>query len=263
MKYALVNNQRVEAEKGLKAICPCCGNPVTAKCGEVRKKHWAHIKTSHCDKWWESETLWHRTWKNLFPSDWQEIISYDEQSGEKHIADIKTPKGMVVEFQHSYIKPEECHSREMFYKDMVWVVDGKRLQRDYKRFIKAFQDGEVHQIQNRPVFLIDFPEEHLPNNWLNSSKPVFIDFNEIQEAKEFIDTNRFMPCILPSRDKSKAVIFLFSRNEFMEKIRSGGFDFNYKLIDDWITTDLNHRRPITIPSNYIRPNRLYRRNIRL
>jgi hypothetical protein len=33
----------------------------------------------------------------------------------RHIADIKTPNGLVIEFQHSAIKPDEVEKRTNFY----------------------------------------------------------------------------------------------------------------------------------------------------
>ena len=44
---------------------------------------------------------------------------------------------MVIEFQHSHIDPLERVSRENFYNNMVWVVDGTRLKRGHQRFIYA------------------------------------------------------------------------------------------------------------------------------
>jgi hypothetical protein len=41
---------------------------------------------------------------------WQEIV-HRSDSGEKHIADVKTDHGWVIEFQHSYLNPEERRSR--------------------------------------------------------------------------------------------------------------------------------------------------------
>jgi len=34
------------------------------------------------------------------------------EDGEKHIADVKTYHGRVIEFQHSYLKPVERRSRQ-------------------------------------------------------------------------------------------------------------------------------------------------------
>ena len=60
-----------------------------AKCGKHRVWHWAHWKSKDCDPWWEPETEWHRSWKNQFPVEWQEI-GHTAQSGERHRADVKT-----------------------------------------------------------------------------------------------------------------------------------------------------------------------------
>src|SRR5690606_11582036 len=111
--YAIVDENKTEAFKGGKGNCPCCGSELIAKCGELKINHWAHKGARNCDTWWENETEWHRKWKNNFPKEWQEIIHFDEK-GEKHIADVKTEKGWVLEFQHSYIKPEERNSRNLF-----------------------------------------------------------------------------------------------------------------------------------------------------
>src|SRR5690606_37797684 len=114
--------------------------------------------------WWETETEWHRKWNDYFPIEWQERIQFDEQSNEKHIADILTERSLVVEFQHSFNNPIERANREKFYKNMVWVVDGTRLQRDYPRFLKDIK--EFSQTYQRGVFSVDFVSEVFPKNWL-------------------------------------------------------------------------------------------------
>ena len=40
-----------------------------------------------------------------------------------HIADIKTPQGLVIEIQHSPISPKDIRAREDFYGQMIWIVD--------------------------------------------------------------------------------------------------------------------------------------------
>ena len=137
MKFALYENKKIEATKGAKGTCVCCGSELTAKCGMVRINHWAHKKNSNCDPWWENETEWHRSWKNKYPKDWQEMPLPDKKTGENHIADVRTSNNLVIEFQHSRIDPNERISRETFYKNMVWIVDGTRLKRDYSRFLKS------------------------------------------------------------------------------------------------------------------------------
>jgi competence protein CoiA len=116
MRFALVNKQRHEAQPKLLGICPVCGHPMVSKCGKVKVWHWAHKASGACDPWWENETEWHRAWKSLFPDHWQEVIQHSAD-GEKHIADVRTERGWVIEFQHSRIKPEERRSRNAFYRD--------------------------------------------------------------------------------------------------------------------------------------------------
>lgn len=134
MKFALVDGRREEAKPSLSGQCPACARPVMSKCGEVKVWHWAHSGKRVCDPWWENETEWHRNWKGHFPRDWQEVVHLAED-GEKHIADVKTDKGLIIEFQHSSIKSEERQSREQFYKNMIWIVDGMRRTRDKAKFL--------------------------------------------------------------------------------------------------------------------------------
>ncbi|MBK6902853.1 MAG: hypothetical protein IPH04_08585 [Saprospirales bacterium] len=74
--------------------------------------------------------------ENNFPDEWQEVFLPDEEIGEKHIADILTIHGIVIEFQHSHINPQERFSREKFYKNLTWVVDGTRLKTRLSSFLK-------------------------------------------------------------------------------------------------------------------------------
>src|SRR5690349_11147782 len=113
MKFAILGNNKVEATKGAKGTCQFCGSELIAKCGEINIDHWAHTRVRNCDPWWENETEWHRKWKARFPEEWQEVILENED--EKHIADIKKPNGIVIEFQNSSISPSTIRIREDFY----------------------------------------------------------------------------------------------------------------------------------------------------
>jgi len=175
-KFALVDGQRREAEPGLSGECQGCHGAMVAKCGEIRVWHWAHLRKRTCDHWWESETEWHRAWKNQFPDDWQEVRRQAED-GEWHIADIKTAHGLVIEFQHSHLAAEERGAREAFYKQMVWVVDGQRLKRDKPRFFKALNAGVARC--REPLVKDVFPDDcALVRKWVDSRVPVFFDFGE-------------------------------------------------------------------------------------
>jgi len=219
MRFALINNQRAEAAPGLKGLCPGCNQPVTAKCGAHRMHHWAHLVDKKCDSWWETETEWHRAWKNNFPDDWQEVILPDEVTGEKHIADVLTDYGYVIEFQHSHINPQERISRENFYKNMVWVVDGTRLKNDYKRLIKGKNQSRS---EKQGVFLVDFPDECFPSAWLESSAPVVFDFQDIDSIDDLKDERNYLYCLLPVKMVGGAAILtVWARDVFIDYIING------------------------------------------
>jgi len=153
MRYALINNNKVEAQPKQQGLCPHCSEPVIAKCGSQKVWHWAHRSKANCDSWWETETEWHRAWKNNFPVGWQEISLIDEKTGEKHIADVRTAHNLVIEFQHSRIDPKERVLREKFYKNMLWVVDGTRLKKIILVFVK---ERKVLYKNNKVISLLIF-----------------------------------------------------------------------------------------------------------
>lgn len=130
MQYALVDGVRSEATPGRKGICDICKRIMVAKCGPRIIHHWAHHRLRNCDPWWENETEWHRNWKKLFPEECREIPHIDER-GEIHRADVKTSSGIYIEFQHSSMTDEERISREKFYKNLVWVIDGIPFEENF------------------------------------------------------------------------------------------------------------------------------------
>lgn len=222
MHFALVNNKRSEAESGLNGICPGCMQPVIAKCGNQKIHHWAHKSKRSCDNWWEPETEWHRSWKNHFPYEWQEKIFTDQITRENHIADVYTEQGLVIEFQHSSIKPEERISRENFYQNMVWIVDGARLKNDYKRFLKG-QD-EFRSIPNmQGFFRCFFYKEYFPKNWIQSSVPVIFDFLGLEKTINSNDLREPLYCLFPQQIGNQAVLALLSRKTFIDAIINGNF----------------------------------------
>lgn len=130
MQYALVDGERGEAFPGGRGQCPLCGSPTLAKCGPRVIHHWSHAGRKNCDPWWENETEWHRQWKNLFPPSHREV-SYTAPDGEIHRADVVTQSGLVIEFQHSQMTDAERLAREHFYKNLVWILDGKEFRRNF------------------------------------------------------------------------------------------------------------------------------------
>lgn len=194
MKFAVVEGKRREAQPDLLGKCSDCAGAVIARCGEVRVPHWAHWRTRDCDRWSEPETVWHRDWKNHFPENWQEI-SHPSENGETHRADVKTGRGIVIEFQHSPLPRDEQESRENFYPKMLWVVDGRRRERDKKQFFACF-DARRHNGER--IVQVLWKEGALLREWGASRVPVYFDFgdSEPEDAVRF-DTPtlwRLNPC---------------------------------------------------------------------
>ncbi len=223
MKYALVNGKKREAKRGLQGICPSCSSNLIPRCGPLKVDHWSHKGKRNCDYWWENETAWHRSWKGNYPEEFQEVVHFDKHSGEKHIADVKTTDGLVIEFQHSFIKPEESKSRELFYKKMIWVVDGTRLDRDFKRFVKGVACAQ--RTNKNGVYILHFPEECFPKSWLNNSVPVIFDFlgtmnkNDFIESEDALRTELYI--LLPKANNDSRILVQLDRNSFIKGTLEG------------------------------------------
>jgi competence protein CoiA len=176
MRFALVDGEKVEAQPKLRGICPHCESEMIAKCGRVKVWHWAHKGKPPCDPWWESETEWHRAWKSHFPIEWQEVSQINPITGEMHIADVKNPYGLVIEFQHSPIKLYERLSREEFYKEMIWIVDGTRGELDES----YFNMGLSGPVQESPLaYRVEWwGRSRLLHDWSKSKVKIFFDFGK-------------------------------------------------------------------------------------
>lgn len=141
------------------------------KCGQLKVWHWAHRSIRSCDPWWTPETPWHRAWKNQFPADWQEIV-HRSDSGEKHVADVKTKSDVALEFQYSRLPPNERVAREAFYRDMVWVVHAG--VRDKAKV----SQGIVMRIGQPPIYVVRSDACALLRAWVGSGVPVYFDFGD-------------------------------------------------------------------------------------
>ena len=188
MKLALIKGYRSFPQPRKKGKCPLCGGDVLSKCGKKVIWHWAHVSTKHCDFWWENETQWHRDWKNNYPDEWQEVIHFNSIDGEKHIADVKTDDGIVVEFQNSPISSEELEQRETFYKDIVWVVNGEKFKKNF-HILHALPDPNSYLVED----VVFFPRKHDHDGKLffrrseNPGNPSMVQIHSVHEIQEIID----------------------------------------------------------------------------
>ena len=225
MKFAKIDGIRCEATKsGQRGICPGCGAKVVARCGRVKVTHWAHLSGKDCASWHEPETEWHRMWKNQFPIEWQEKDFIYQKTGEHHRADVHTPHGLTIEFQHSAIKPEERAERENFYSsigDMIWVVDGTRAKNIWKKFNQnrnlLFRDKRLPP----DTLTCRAPEKLFPEEWTQHPVPIFFDFIGTLSKEETPEEKQLLICLFPKRNKPDILIRLISQPNFIELCKSG------------------------------------------
>ncbi|MBK9982076.1 MAG: hypothetical protein IPP15_06545 [Saprospiraceae bacterium] len=109
----------------------------------------------------------------------------------------------------------------MFYKNMVWVVDGTRLSRDYPRFLKGSKHFRTVNVKGQ--YLVEYPGEVFPANWLTSSVPVIFDFKGMEAIDNPSDERHNLYCLLHKRVGGYAILFKFSRKAFIAAIINGNW----------------------------------------
>lgn len=212
MKFANVNGERREPSPGLRGLCFLCGSEMISKCGEKVIWHWAHKGRRTCDHYWENETEWHREWKNLFPKEQQELVHTDVK-GEKHFADVKLDNGFVLEFQNSPISTKEMQSRNDFYKDIAWIVNGlSKRENDYKELCRLMKNG--NRINQIPLaYMIDTQSVKLVREWAGTGKSVFFDF-----SVEDIELGKSLWLLVPTECYEKSILIEVYLNDLLPLI---------------------------------------------
>lgn len=243
MKYAILNNERIEPQRGIKdAICPICGEKVIPKCGNIKIHHWAHKIKDNCDPWWENETEWHRRWKNLFPNECQEFVMVDDLTGEKHVADVRINNSLTLEFQHSFISEKEKFSRENFYKNMFWIVDASKYYEKFKTNLQSLNHSEKCKV----CFYYNYNEFELskncfPRRWLKSKVPVIFDFGVHENIKSHSEKQKkWLYCIFPNKFGKefnfKICGMYFTKENFVNIILKT--NFSYKKYEKLVLDEL-------------------------
>jgi len=240
MKFALVNGEKEEATKGAKGVCQLCGSELIARCGEVNINHWAHKRNRICDPWWENETDWHRSWKDKFPKDWQEKLHFDE-SGEKHIADVKTNDDWCIEFQHSSLNPEECRARNAFYRKLVWVVDGTRRKRDKLNFHRILDEFAIRSDDPRFKAIMEQDDCKLIKEWHENKAFVFLDFQDEDKAG-----NPIIWFLFPKIAENEVNLLPVLRDYFVELHKNNRFDELVEKTIAPIIKKLTHKEKVKV-----------------
>lgn len=193
MLWALDEKEKkIEAVPGKDGTCPLCKGKVFSKCGEVNVWHWAHFKAGNCDSWYEPETHWHLHWKMTFGKENTEVVI--KKNEKRHIADVLTSKGVVIELQNSPIQKSIIREREIFYGEkMLWIVNGIQFAHNFRIWEYTREEINVnidYSDRNRHFRPRDesqneigigeksFSWSYARRSWKDVKRPVFIDFGE-------------------------------------------------------------------------------------
>ncbi|TDW52091.1 competence protein CoiA-like protein [Flavobacterium sp. 270] len=186
------------AYSGQRAVCDFCKKEVIGKCGEIYIWHWQHVHNADCDLWKEGETEWHRVWKNKFPVDWQETII--EKNNEKHIADIFTPNGIVIEFQNSMISSSTIVEREKFYEKMIWVINAQTFKDNLITENKS--DAQLAEIELRYLTQRSLLSKHNSVGLQNLKKKQNGLISEIQSREDALEELQSVTDLFKSYNKN-------------------------------------------------------------
>ena len=125
---------------------------------------------------------------------------------------------------------EERVSRECFYKNMAWVVDGTRRKTDYRKFLNAFDYNAIWHFPKDVIWILDNGHNYLPIEWLESRFPVFFDFKGLLDNPTNDLIREHMWCLFPIRGHNINVLMDIPRETFIGYIKEGGIQFKYDEI---------------------------------
>ena len=245
-RYAIVSGRKTDirdASSGDKGTCPLCGNMLVARKGDIRTPHWWHKNGRKCDLWYEPKGLWHLFWQNKFPKEWQEICRTKDNT--KHIADVFFPDSeFVIECQYSSMSLSNAKEREDFYGNMLWIVNGTRVNRDknagevFKAIFKFRQEQKGFFVCGKYECCATASDLWgISDVWRNREKIVFFDFdgtfdNPVTETDVFcllpdeIDFGSSKKRLIVKMSQSELVAGLQEPNGFLSGLRQIGIDYS-------------------------------------
>lgn len=152
-----VHGERIHidsAEPKGKYYCPACGALMIQKRGNINAHHFSHEHCDNCDPWYTGKlSAWHTRMQSCFGKAAQEVVIWNDQHTEYHIADVALQIGKtnyVIEFQHSAISQNEFITRSSFYMQcgykLIWVFDFCE-NKNQKRILIADDSYEKNIIQ--------------------------------------------------------------------------------------------------------------------
>lgn len=215
-RYAIVDGIKTDirdAKRCQHGICPMCGDELIARKGGKRAPHWWHVK-GKCDDWYQPKGPWHIYWQSQFPVEMREVpVSESTEGGlVRHIADIRTGSGLVIEVQYSAIMPSEVKERELFYGKMLWLISKTR----FPRFDEVSSEwGQSYRCGEFDVWGLDGKHQQcLPCAWEKSDKFLWLDCHGSMEHPE---SDEDLVCVVPRAQEDAFRLYTYvSREKFLK-----------------------------------------------
>lgn len=132
-----------------------------------------------------------------------------DETGELHIADIKTPYGLVIEFQHSAIQPGEVAKRMNFYDQVIWIVDANRRATDLTQYERMLSEHYPERFDGVDIYTVYCEETRLLKDWGSLGRIVGFDF-----GGENL-------CLLTAAQDRSRYLFDFPKAEFARLVTEG------------------------------------------
>jgi len=215
MLNAIYKGELTHPRRGIIGTCDLCGEDVKPRCGKINVHHWTHKNLSKCESsdWHEPETPWHKYWKYSFgDGKYEQIIN---KGDEKHRADVRTTKGVIIELQHSSISPEVIKLREDFYGEkMIWVIDASKytfVRLEVNTFWYDWSK-DYSLKKNEQHFRWDYPLR----SWREVRRPVFLD---IGDEKMYLVRKGMM-------GYNRGIVAVYSKHNFFKHY---GADLKYYM----------------------------------
>lgn len=203
-------------------FCRACGEKLKHKKGNIYKPYFAHKPDTTCPygKDADNKSEWHIRMQDYFINNKKvEHLFIDEQTGEKHIADVFDPESnTVIEFQKSHIDSKEFWKRTIFHasngRRVVWVFDESK------------KDENGNYIPLGRFMKTEYSQEHWPYNeltyeWRRNPRRFLAKFPLTQEPIHLASNNNVLSiCVFMGEDNDTIHRIVNQHNRFKDIVFS-------------------------------------------
>lgn len=238
MEFAIDNNgirvDAYDANEKKYYICPCCGNEVILRRGNLNIWHFAHKAGECSDTWNYDMSEWHHRMQGFFNKEYREVVI--KNNDESHRADI-LKDGVVIEFQHSPISSYEFCKRNDFYINagyrIAWIFDiteewssgsifvlndEQETKLRWRNPLRILQNGPIPQNNDKKISICistTIDDEDGEESYYNINRVNWSSINDNEDPDyRYISIN--YDCCLELTNDMEMNQFFFTPKDFVE-----------------------------------------------